>query len=120
MAIKEKMIETAITETRMKKHDFTEAEQISFSKDMAQAANKKKEAEDRLKSVQSSIKSEINLQDATINSFAEKIRSGYEMRPVDCRVFYDNEHKTVVYRDIVTDDIVDDRPMSQQEQAKLL
>jgi len=86
---------------------------------MAQAASKKKEQEDTLKSVQSSIKADINSQDAMINKCAEQLRTGYKMEAHQCNVIYNHEDKTVSYQDSETEDIVETRPMTDKKQLKL-
>jgi len=106
-----------LTELVYAKYEFTQEEMLKMSHEMAQSASKKKEAEDRMKSVQSSIKAEINSEDANINKFAEKIRAGYEMRPHNCRLQYDTD--TVDYLDTETGEIVYTRPITHDEQLRL-
>lgn len=101
------------------KYTFTEKEMIEISKQMGQASLLKKTKEDEQKSVSKSMKAEIAVQDAVINSCAEKIRSGYEMRKYTCSRKYDFENKIVHYIEVTTGHEVDSRPMSENEQLKL-
>jgi len=107
------------TETIYIRHTYTQEELLKLGQDMAQAASKKKEEEDTLKSVQSSIKASINAQDAIINKCSEQLRTGYEMQAHQCNVIYDHELKTVQYQDRETEEIVETRPMTDKEQLKL-
>mgnify|MGYP001595236253 CR=1 FL=1 len=107
------------TETIYIRHTYTQEELLKIGQDMAQAASKKKAQEDTLKSVQSSIKADINAQDATINSCAEQLRTGYKMESHQCNVIYDHKKETVQYQDNETKKIVETRPMNEKEQLKL-
>ena len=106
-------------ETIYIRHTYTSEELLKIGQDMAQSASKKKAQEDTLKSVQSSIKADINAQDAMINKCAEQLRTGYEMKAHRCNIIYDHKKKTVQYQDSETKKIVETRPMTDEEQLKL-
>jgi len=107
------------TETIYIRHTYTSDELLKLGQDMAQSASKKREEEDTLKSVQTSIKASINAQDAIINKCAEQLRTGYEMEAHQCNIIYDHEKKTVQYQDHETEEIVETRSMTDKEQLKL-
>ncbi len=106
-------------ETIYIRHTYTNEELLKIGQDMAQSASKKKAQEDTMKSVQSSIKADINAQDAMINKCAEQLRTGYEMKANLCNVIYDHKKKLVEYQNSETKEIVQTRPMTDNEQLKL-
>lgn len=106
------------TETVYAKYEFTNTELLALSQEMAQAASKKKGSEDQLKSVQSSIKADINAEDAIINRCAEKISNGYEMKPYTCSRRYQAERKIVEFVDTETGEVIQTRPMTKDEQFR--
>lgn len=108
-----------LTETKYAKHEFTTAEIMRIGQDLAQAEAKKRERQDTLKSVSSSIKAEIDAEDAVMHKCGEKIRSGYEMRPHECKVEYLADDMKVRYIDVETGEIIEERLMSKEEQMKL-
>jgi hypothetical protein len=105
-------------ETIYTKHTYTNEELLKISGEMAQAASNKKEKEDSLKSISSSLKADINLQDAKLNSCGEAIRTGYKMVSHLCNIIYDHKKKLVNYQDADTKEIVESRPMTDKEQLQ--
>ena len=63
------------------------------------------------------IKAEIAEQEGIMNKCAEKLRSGYEMRSRQCNVTYDKN--IVKYIDKETGEVLEERPMTEDEQLRL-
>ena len=79
------------TETQTLKCVLTESEIKQAGERMARAVGEKKDHEDIMKSVVSQYKAKIDESIAVIGSEAERIRSGYEFRPVEVQVKLDHE-----------------------------
>ena len=81
---------------------------------MARAEATISEKVNQLESVSATIEAEITAQEGILHSCAEKIRSGYEMRPRDAVLSYENG--MVKCEDKETGEILEERPMTQSEQ----
>jgi hypothetical protein len=108
---------TDILETLWLKHTLTADENLALAQSMARAEAVINEKADELKSVSTTIKAEIATQEGILHSCAEKLRSGYEMRQRQCRVTYDKG--IIKYVDKDTGEILEERPMTQDEQLRL-
>ena len=106
-----------LTETVWVKHEFNDGESMELGRRMAMAESLIAEKSDTLKSVTTAIKAEIAAQEEILHSCAEKLRSGYEMRPQEADVKY--ESGVVKYVDKDTGEILKERPMTKDEQLKL-
>ncbi len=106
-----------LTETIYVKHQFSSEENLILAQKMARAEATIREKEDTLKSVATTIKAEIATEEGILHSCAEKLRSGYEMRPRECNLKY--EQGLVVYVDKETGEILEKRSMTQEEQLRL-
>ena len=106
-----------LTETIWLKHVFSGDEIFALAQKMARAEANINEKSDQLKSVSIAIKAEIATQEGILHSSAEKLRSGYEMRPTEADVKY--EKGIVKYVDKETGEIIEERPMTQEEQLRL-
>ncbi len=106
-----------ITQTIYTKYVFTDKESLELSRKMARAEAAINEKLDELKSVSTTIKADIAVQEGILHSCAEKLRSGYEMRPKDVDVKYDKG--VVKYIDRDTGEVLVERPMPQDEQLRL-
>lgn len=105
---------------RYLKYTFTEEEKKLMGADLAQKFATHTEAEGRLKSVSTQIKSEISTIDGQMASLSEKIRSGYEYQNIECDVTMDYERGRVIVTRLDTGEIVEDRAMSADERQKSL
>ena len=76
-------------EKRLCKYQFMDDEKRALAQDMANAVADMKALEDRLKAASTQIKAEISAKQGLINSSAEKLRSGWEMRDIICDVVLD-------------------------------
>ncbi len=108
---------SGLSETIWIKHVLTNDEVVELAQKMAMAESSITEKADQLKSVSTTIKAEIATQEGILHSCAEKLRSGYEMRPREADVTY--EKGIVKYVDKGTGEILDERPMTQEEQLRL-
>lgn len=106
-----------LTQTIWVKHLFTREEMSELAQKMASAEASISEKTDELKSVSTMIKAEIATQEGILHSCAEKLRSGYEMRPREADVNYDKG--IVKYVDKETGEIIEERPMTHEEQLRL-
>lgn len=112
-------MEIGLTENKYVKHTFTDAEIMSLSRKMANAIKVISEKEDMLASFRDTIRAEITEQQGIINKCSEGIRSGYEMVQKECHLRYIVEKSEVVFLDKETGEILDKRPMTEDEQLKL-
>jgi len=99
------------------KHVLTGDEVMDLAQKMARAEASISEKTDQLKSVSTTIKAEITTQEGILHNCAEKLRSGYEMRPREADVSY--EKGIVKYVDKETGEIIEERQMTQDEQLRL-
>jgi len=106
-----------LTETIYTKHIFTGEEIMELGRKMAGAEATISRNTEELKSVTTTIKADIAVQEGILHGCAEKLRSGYEMRPKEADVKY--EKGTVKYLDKETGEILEERPMTQDEQLRL-
>jgi hypothetical protein len=83
-----KRIGTVKTESRLCEYKFSEAEKREIAADLANGVAELQRLEGRKKSLASQIKSEVDGKQAAVNLSAEKLRSGFEMRSIDCEVVY--------------------------------
>jgi hypothetical protein len=102
------------------KCNFTEEERNTMARQVTELISKKAEAEGKLKSVSTQIKSEIAGIDAEMAKVSEMVRSGYEYRNVDCEVRSDYVAARVVIIRLDSGEIVEDRPMRMEETQREL
>lgn len=85
-------------ENRLCEYRFSEAEKREIANELANAVADMKALEDKLKAAQTQIKAEISAKQGTVNLKAENLRSGFEMRSVECEkvmAYIDNEVRWV-------------------------
>jgi len=105
----------ASSSTQYLRCEFTDAELKEKGAELARAVNEKDTAESELKNVSTQIKHRISVADGKIRLNSEHIRSGYEMRNVECRkVFYMERDLVEVTRND-TGDVVSQRPLTEEE-----
>ena len=73
-------------ESRLCEYKFSEAEKREIAAELANGVAEINRLEDRKKAVMSQIKSEIDAKQGIVNLKAEHLRSGFEMRSIDCEV----------------------------------
>lgn len=106
-----------ITQTVYVKHEFTQAEKLDIANKMAWAENAISEKMDNLKSYTQTIKGEIAIQEEISHNCAGKLRSGYEMVPREATPKY--ESGVVKLVDCETGEVLEERPMTKDEQLRL-
>jgi hypothetical protein len=109
--------EELIVETRYVKHIFCDKELLELSRKMTGALSCIEEKADELKTASASIKAEIAEQEAILHGCADKLKTGYDMRPRQCTVTYENNN--VRYIDKETGEILEEHPMTEDEQLRL-
>lgn len=102
-------------ETRSIKHILTEEEKKNISCEMAKAILEEDEVEDSLKSIKSQFNAKLEGIRASIKSYAEKIRSGYEFHQVVCEVRKDYKLGLVSLINSETGEMVEERKMTKSE-----
>ena len=105
---------------RFLKYTFNEDEIKELGKSLAKVFNDHTEAEARLKSVSTQIKSEITALEGTMGSMAEKIRSGYEHRDIECKREFNYRLGSVTITRLDTGEVVEERPMDAEERQRKL
>ena len=105
------------TGTKYVRHTFTDGELLEISRRMAQSQAQIREREDELKTAASTIKAEIAELEARMSQCGEYLRSGYMMKPKECYLEYSKT--TVKYVDKETGEIIEERPMTEDEQLQL-
>lgn len=78
---------------RYLRHNFSDADRAEIAKELASANLQKKRVEDEKKSVNSDFKSRLDRLDADINKLSQSLSSDFEMRNVECEVYYDLPEK---------------------------
>ncbi len=106
-----------LTQTLWRRHTFDDKERLVLASQMAQAEAMIRGKQDELKSVTDAIKADISVQVALLHSCAEKLRSGFYEIPKECNVSY--AKGIVKYVDKDTGEILEERPMTDGEQATL-
>ena len=101
---------------QMVKYEFSEVEKKEISGGLAQSIMDLDALKSQLKSVQAQYKAEMTEIEARLVKDSEKIRSGYEMREMECRVDKDYGLKRIFIIRPDTGEMVKERPMSAEEQ----
>jgi uncharacterized coiled-coil DUF342 family protein len=103
------------TTKELLKYFFSEEEKRELAQEMAEKVTEKQSAEDEKKAIMSDFKSRLDGLDAQINGAANKIRSGFEMRQIECEVVPVPERKVwEIYR-MDTGDFIRTKPMTQDD-----
>ena len=108
---------TQLTETRYIKHQFNNDEIIELTHQMLKAESAIEEKEAEVKTFTTQAKADIARYEAEITGCKEKIRSGYENIGIPCTLKY--EEGFAIYFKKGTGEIIEKRPMTDQEQMKL-
>ncbi len=105
---------------RFLKYAFTEEEVRELGAKLAKTFSDHSETENRLKSVSTQIKSEITMLEGLMASMAEKIRSGYEHRDIECKKDFNYRLGSVSITRLDTGEIIEERPMEAEEKQRKL
>ncbi len=104
-----------VKELKRLKYEFNGLEREELGSTLATAVSRKSGLEDEKKSVVSQIGSQINGENFIINEASEKLRSGYEYRPIQVEVTYDYKTGTVEITRLDTKEQVEMRDMRADE-----
>lgn len=104
-------------ETRYIRYTFNDTERLDLANKMTTAFANINEKTDELKTTTTAIKAEIAEQEGIVNKCVEKLRTGYEMRPRQCVMTY--EGSVVKYIDKENGEVLEEHPMTEDEQLKL-
>lgn len=108
-------------ESRLCEYKFDETEKREIAANLANGVAELQRLEERKKSLQSQIKSEMDGKQAAVNLDAERLRSGFEMRSIDCEVVMAYTDNVVRWIRTDTGEIAHERKMRPDErQEKLL
>jgi hypothetical protein len=108
------------TEPRLCEYKFSEAEKREIAADLANGVAELQRLEDRKKSLASQIKSEMDGKQAAVNLAAEQLRSGFEMRSIDCEVVYSYIDDVVRWIRTDTGEVAHERKMRPDERQATL
>lgn len=107
-------------ENRLCEYRFSEQEKREIANELANAVADMKALEDKLKAAQTQIKAEISGKQGLINLKAENLRSGFEMRSIECEKVYDYEANEVRWVRCDTGEVAHRRRMDADERQRSL
>jgi hypothetical protein len=113
--VRERIFESCICE-----YKFNEQEKREIAGRLANGVSELGALEQRKKSLASQIKSEIDAKTASVQLDAEKLRSGFEMRPIECEVVYSDIDGLVRWIRTDTYELAHERPMLPDERQRKL
>ena len=94
---------------------LTNEQRTEMSDQIAQAVEEVAEGQNELKFVSTEIKARIQSSEAKLRELANKIRAGYEMKPVDCVQTMDYSNGSVIVHRRDTGERVSERAMTAEE-----
>jgi hypothetical protein len=102
------------------RYTFTQAERQEFGDSMAQAVAGIEREQDQLKQVKKDFESRIADHEGNMKRCAERLRSGYEFRPVECEKVLDFKLGNAIITRTDTGEIVEERPLTDDERQDSL
>ena len=103
---------------RYLRYDFTENELKDLAGEMAQSMGEHEAAKIEMKAIKSQFDSKLKIAQTNVTLTAGKIRTGFEMRSIECTVQKDfKKGKVIVTRDDLFE-IIEDRAMTAEEKQK--
>ena len=108
-----------VSETHHIRHTFTKDEKLELALKLTTAMSEIENKEEILKDFARSVKDQIAEQEAIVTDCAQKIREGYVMNDVECHLTYEVENCQVKYIAKGTGEVLDTRPMTDEEQLRL-
>jgi len=103
------------TSEELCKYQFTEKEKQDLAMQIAESLNKLREVKTLKKAATSEFTSRIDALSAEINSLATKVKDGYELRSMLCKIIKDYDDKKVIYRRKDNNEIIKTREMAESE-----
>jgi vacuolar-type H+-ATPase subunit I/STV1 len=113
--MKEKMMKAKMTEFVVCKYIFSEEELKVIAQKMAYNQREKKDTEEEKKKVMSTYKNKLDIVEAHLNSNAQKIDTGYEMRGIECEIYYDFANDLKIWIRPDTGETVKDCKIPEEE-----
>ena len=101
------------------KCELTREELLEAGAKMADAAQRIAELESALASYKAQNKSAMEIEKATTESLSDKIRRKYEYRPIKCMIVKDYQLGRVTVTRPDTLEVIEDRPMTDDELSRL-
>jgi hypothetical protein len=102
------------------KHPFNPQEAGELAQEMAQAVARLEELEDEFGEVKAAFKEKMAKARKTVKSCAVKIRQGFEMRLVECRMEKEFATNAVRLYRLDTGELVEERAMTVEERQRSL
>jgi hypothetical protein len=102
-------------ESRLCEYKFNEQEKREIAQELANAIADVRQSEDKLKAAQTQIKAEIETKNGVINLKAENLRSGMEIRSIDCEVVYAYADDVVRWVRCDTGEVAHERKMRPED-----
>lgn len=96
--------------------NLSDEEKINAGKELAEATNELSSIEEDKTQVMADFKAQVTAQEAKVSMLSNKLRSGYELRNVQCEVIFgvpESHQKQTVRLD--TNEIVSTETMSEEE-----
>lgn len=97
------------------KYTFNEEEKKKIATTMAEQVGQLHELQEQKKSLVSDIKSKMDAVTSTITTCARKIKDGYEMKSMNCRIEKVYERQQIRFIREDNDEVVEVRPMNPDE-----
>ena len=107
-------------EPRLCEYKFSEAEKKEIAATLANGVSELQRLEERKKQLASQLKSEVDGKQAAVNLAAEQLRSGFEMRSIDCEVVYSAIDEMVRWIRLDTEEVAYERRMRPDEKQLAL
>ncbi len=106
--------------TRQLKHEYSMGEKADLGHALSVALKGKAGLADELSAVKAQYKHREAESDATINSLANKITTGFEMREIPIQITTDLNRGLVIIRRMDTQEVVEERPVRDEERQLIL
>ena len=107
-------------ESRLCEYKFSESEKKEIAAGLANGVAEVARMEEKKKSVASQFTADINAKQSAVNLAAEQLRSGFEMRSIDCEVVYSNIDEMVRWIRTDTYEVAHERRMRPDEKQLAL
>ena len=102
---------------------LTDEEKLRYGEELSHHISQLKQSEDSLKSFKAQVNGEIETHQAQINVLSEKIGSGKEFRPVECRVDYDFDAKKRYWirtdtGEVIKEDVIPEADLQEEMELR--
>ena len=97
------------------KYSFDDEEKKNIANRLAESVKKLNEIKKEKKEVTSNFNEKIDAESVEINTLAQKIRDGFELRNVECKIIKDYDDKKIIYKRLDNNEIVKTKEMDDNE-----